>query len=237
MQASGAVDCVLYKVDRLYPPDSVPPDNDNAASWACIEDEGDRYFVDLPDSYLEQVGASSGNTRMRHSDAMRSPGTDTEPPKLVFSSKTVPEFITENDGGRRKLLPSTGTFSTLVVRVTSNDMAPSRLASTISLDVFTDSINFAGLMSDCSAKKIKFVPAIGTDIVGGVTEVRINMNTAGVLDSTVETAAMNAVSAKFSTTVLDSIQAIILILPFNGMCQVAHVLDVLTMSFYHFSQV
>jgi hypothetical protein len=235
VQSSGSVDCMLYEVDRLYPPDSVPPDGGDS-TWVCIEDEGDRYYVDLPGSYLKQMGASSGNTRMRHPDAMRSPGTAIEPPKLVFSSKTVPEFISENNGGRRKLLASMGTFSTLVVRVTSSDMAPSRSASTISSDVFSDSINFAGLMSDCSANKAKFVPATGANIVGGVAEVTISMNTRGVVSGTVETAAMNAVRAKFSAAVLDNIQAIILILPFNGMCQVALVLDVLTMYFYHFSQ-
>lgn len=198
----------------MFPPGvPIPPDGDDA--WVC-EEEGKMFHLNLPDSYFKRMGAKSGHTRMRVSNAYRSAGTSNKPPTLDIPSSVVPEFSPDDSDNRRKLIPTTGTFSTLVARVYSNDDEPNRSAATISQDVFSDSMNFAKLMSDCSADKAQYVPATGGDIVGGVSNVYINRNTQNVDRFTVEDAAIDAILAKFTNAELNSFDAIIIILPFNG---------------------
>lgn len=187
------------------------PGQDHA--WTC-EVDGRMFFINRSYSFLKGMGAKSGHTRLQVSNAFRVPGTSDAPPTLNIASDVVPEIRMDDSNARRELLSTTGTFSTLVVRVSSNDGQPSRSAATFSADVFTDSLNFAKVMSDCSAAKATFVKATGTDIVDGVTELSISMNTAGVSSYTVEDAAVVALSGKFSS--LSPFDTIILILPFNG---------------------
>lgn len=98
---------------------------------------------------------------------------------------------------RRMLAPSsTGTSSVLLVRVTTNDASVSLSAKTISDRFFGSFGTPQTTFSDCSFGKLRFVPAAGPDLTGGVVEVFVNIGILGKTMTKVENAIVTELTNK-----------------------------------------
>jgi len=98
----------------------------------------------------------------------------------------------------------TGDKITLVVRITTSDSSPFATRPQMSDKVFGTSTDPANLKSQCTAcsyNKLTIVPASGEtpegdEIVDGVVDLTLSMNSNGVDKSVVQTAALNAIGGK-----------------------------------------
>lgn len=111
-------------------------------------------------------------------------------------SATVPSLL-EYQNRRKLTIRTTGERTVLVLRISSPDSQPSLSASHLSDRVFgthgNDSLSF--VYDACSHSKLRFQPAMGTNIVNGVGEIKIPINVTGMssfdLENTITIQANN----------------------------------------------
>ena len=132
------MECTVSEVHGFAPPGSPQvPDQ-----YACTTDEGDALFFDGDASALFDTGFVSGETRLALApQAMSSDGTNINVQQAIASGAAAVSTIS---GGRRKLT-TTGTKSVLVVRVVSNDYAPSQSEAKMYDDIFVDDNNLVSM--------------------------------------------------------------------------------------------
>lgn len=184
------------------------------SSWSCLlcgEDaaiHGPKFLdVDLDDAYLESMGAVSGKTLMDCPTGAAINGSRLEiASRATVSFTSIPESTAEDrpeNGTRprktRRLDKSEGTKSVLVIRVKSSadgsETTPS--ASQLKNDVFNDDVCLAKQYKACSHNKLKFVPAQGKGVDGGIMTVTIDSAVKGQDEAIVRSAATSAASAHF----------------------------------------
>jgi len=131
------VECTVSEVHGLAPPGSpqVP------VQYACTTDEGNDLFFDGDASALLGEGFVPGEKTLAFSpQAMLSDG------KIIVQQAMAPGAVAVRNifGGRRKLT-TTGNKSVLVVRVISNNYAPSQDEAKMHDDVFVDDNNLVSM--------------------------------------------------------------------------------------------
>jgi len=134
------VECTVSEVHGIPPPGSpqVPE------QYACTTDEGDALFFDGDaSSALLGAGFVTGETTLALTpQAMSSDGHISVQQAMAPGAVAVSNPIA---GGRRKLTTTTGEKRVLVVRVVSNDYAPSQSEAKMSDDVFVDDNNLVSM--------------------------------------------------------------------------------------------
>ena len=132
------MECTVSEVHGLAPPGSpqVPE------QYACTTDEGDALFFDGEASALFGTGFVPGETRLALApQAMSSDGNINVQQAMAPGAVAVSSLV----GGRTRKLTTTGNKSVLVVRVVSNDYAPSQNEATMYDDVFVDDNNLVSM--------------------------------------------------------------------------------------------
>jgi hypothetical protein len=132
------VECTVSEVHGLAPPGSpqVPE------QYACTTDEGDALFFDGEASALLGTGFIPGETRLA-----LAPQAMSSDRKINVQQAMAPGAVAVSSlvGGRTRKLTTTGNKSVLVVRVVSNDYAPSQNEATMYDDVFVDDNNLVSM--------------------------------------------------------------------------------------------
>ena len=131
------VECTVSEVHGLAPPGSpqVP------AQYACTTNEGNPLFFDGDASTLLGAGFVPGETTLALApQAMLSDGNISVQQAMAPGAVAVSRLV----GGRRKLT-TTGNKRVLVVRVVSNNYAPSQSEAKMSDDVFVDDNNLVSI--------------------------------------------------------------------------------------------
>ena len=132
------MECTVSEVHGIPPPGSpqVPE------QYACTTDEGDALFFDGDASALLGAGFVTGETTLALTpQAMSSDGHISVQQAMAPGAVAVSSLV----GGRRKLTTTTGEKRVLVVRVVSNDYAPSQSEAQMSDDVFVDENNLVSV--------------------------------------------------------------------------------------------
>jgi len=132
------VQCTVSEVHGIPPPGSpqVPE------QYACTTDESDDLFFDGDASALLGAGFVTGETTL-----VLAPKAMASDRHICVQRAMVPGAAAVSNpiaGGRRKLT-TTGNKSVLVIRVVSNDYAPSQSEAQMSDDVFVDENNLVSV--------------------------------------------------------------------------------------------
>lgn len=114
------------------------------------------------------------------------------------SSTNAPSLV-DNQNRRKLMIRTTGKSTILVLRITAPDSQLSLSASLLSDRVFgthgNDSLSF--VYQACSHSKLAFQPAMGTNIVNGVGEIKIPINVTGMSSFDLENTITTEANAKF----------------------------------------
>jgi hypothetical protein len=101
---------------------------------------------------------------------------------------------------RRRLMATSGTIPVLVIRVSGNDVAPTLSAAELSNRIFgigNDEVNLKSVYDSCSAGKLDFVPATGTGIVNGVTEIKLDRDIFNTTSTSVDNDVLKMAKVQF----------------------------------------
>ena len=183
------------------------------SSWSCLlcgedaEIHGQQFLdVDFDDAYLESMGALSGKTLMDCPSGAVIKGSRLEiSSRATVSFTRIPDHDAEDrpENGTRprktRRLASEGTKSVLVVRIKSSvdGAETTRSVAQLKDDVFYDDVCLAKQYKACSHNKLKFVPATGNGVNGGVLTVTIDSAVKNQDEAAVRNAAVSAASAHF----------------------------------------
>ena len=132
------VECTVSEVHGLAPPGSpqVP------AQYACTTNEGNPLFFDGDASTLLGAGFVPGETTLALApQAMLSDGNISVQQAMAPGAVAVSRLADD----RRRKLTTTGNKRVLVVRVVSNNYAPSQSEAKMSDDVFVDDNNLVSI--------------------------------------------------------------------------------------------
>ena len=134
------MECTVSEVHGIAPPGSpqVPE------QYACTTDEGDALFFDGEPSALLRAGFVGGETRLALAPQVMSSNGN-----ISVQQAMVPGAVEVSSIGddRRRKLTTTGNKSVLVVRVVSNDYAPSQSEAMMHDDVFVDDNNLVSTIT------------------------------------------------------------------------------------------
>ena len=134
------VECIVSEVHGLAPPGSpqVPE------QYACTTDEGNALFFDGDASALPGAGFVAGETRLAVApQAISSNGHISVQQAMTPGAVAVSRL----DNDRRRKLTTTGNKRVLVVRVVSNNYAPSQSEAKMYDDVFVDDNNLVSTIT------------------------------------------------------------------------------------------
>jgi hypothetical protein len=164
------------------------------------------YFESKPTSYLRihggQISRASADKSATNRMQSRSSSNFTEDDSIIASKNSIVEFSDNPfrpSSNRRKLAPSRGISSVLLVRVTATDGSVSLNADTISDRVFGSSGTVRSTFSDCSFGKLQLEPATGPSVVDGVVELSVDMNFQGQTIKSLENTLSTALTSKIGS--------------------------------------
>jgi hypothetical protein len=133
------VECTVSEVHGFVPPGSPQlPDQ-----YACTTDEGDALFLDGEASALLGAGFVADETRLALAPQIISSGRN-----ISVQQAMAPGAVADRNifGGRTRKLTTTGNKSVLVIRVDSDDYAPSQSEAKMHDDVFVDDNNLVSML-------------------------------------------------------------------------------------------
>ena len=210
LETQTAVVCRVMQIDVQYDTPKGKDDDDDdddendvtngadnnampAESYVCITDTDEgavdmAFAIDLADDLLNQLNLHDDSKSWI---SISSAIVDYANAAIVIlddAQVTVVPSIFSNR--RRRLAPTMGKSTLLVLRVTYRDQAPSLTAANLASSVFglgekAANVNLADQMEACSFGKLLFSPAKGSGIVHGVAEISINVKVSG--DNSVRT--------------------------------------------------
>lgn len=178
----------------------------------CVDDlSGQTFAVDLPDSvseYTEELDEGSlyasiprGRlARLGAGDRVVVPEGASVKLSTVEPEKKSSVRRQRSPQGRRLAQRKIGTSTVLVIRVVAADASTSLSRSELSNRVFGtsgDKVNLASVYEDCSASKLKFIPATGNNIQDGVGEVTISQSVGNKKPFDVDNFIVEAAKKKF----------------------------------------
>ncbi len=162
------------------------------------------YVIDLPTDLVHNNAKKilAGTLFVNIPDGKVLNGAVVFPKKSNIRVGTAPKTFKTN---RRRLEPTSGTASILVLRISSNDATPTLAAQEMYGYIFNNSqpVNQPSLASQYSAVsfgKLQFVPTHG-----GVAEVYVNMNANGAQINAVTNAAIAAAQSQFGVSSVTSL--------------------------------
>lgn len=156
----------------------------------------------------EEAGLSGGNLGMVIKDGMKYKSDDS----TISLPSNADVFVSKYQGNDRRLVttvttpsPYDGTKNVLVIRaIGSGNQQPDANAATLSNRIFGgngDALNLKSGYAACSGNQLIIEEATGNNqIVNGVLEVTLNINTDGQSGSTLENAIAAAAKAKLGTS-------------------------------------
>lgn len=158
-------------------------------------------FESRPTNYirLHDATLSRSYINMYNQQNLRSKPLLLPESQVVADAKScIVEFFSKDpfsSDGTRRLAPTTGTSTVLMVRVSTNDAVPAISASTMSERAFGSTDTLESTFENCSFGKLKLKKA--TSESGGVVEISINANVKGArifdLENLMITALQNKV--------------------------------------------
>ena len=180
--------CQIMEVDVQYDDGNGEiPSNDvyeeekgSGTSFVCVTDTADgaldqAFGIDLPPDVLKDLEL---NDDSRSFVSVANGVVDKENATIHISDNSRVS-ISSSAPHRRRLAPSTGVSTVLVLRVTYRGMAPNLSAQKLAGRIFglgtaSISVNLASQLDACSFGKLQFVPAQGDGIEHGVAEISID---------------------------------------------------------------
>jgi hypothetical protein len=196
-QTTTSILCRVMQIDVQYvqPQNKVNVSNANGntvtnESYVCVMDTatkeqgttGMAYGIELLDDILGQLNLQDdAQSWVSISDCI----VDEANVVIRMLPNTKVTVVTKDDGDdsnrrRRRLAPSIGKSTVLVLRVTYRGKDPSLSAVDLAGSVFglgdypPASLNLAGQMEACSFGKLVLTPGVGDGIVDGVAEISID---------------------------------------------------------------
>jgi hypothetical protein len=229
--------CRVMQVDVQYVQQSVVIDNVNTKadeSYVCVMDTatteqgaiGMAYGIELSDNILSQLNLQDDDQSwVSVSDCI----VDEANAVIVMLPNASMTVVTNGDDSsrrRRRLAPSIGVSTVLVLRVTYQGKNPVITADDLANRVFglgvhpPASLNLASQMEACSFGKLVFVPAVGEGINFGVAEISINERVTGAHSvRALENLVISKANAQFGT-LSDQYEHVIVVMPkglkYNG---------------------
>jgi hypothetical protein len=193
--------CTLFRKCVSYLPTEDHPEGYHEDTWACelsIEDSErlEVQFVDIVENEAVAdilANATSGESRLTVSEAI------IESPRMYIPDNAKMRVgdhpIEPRTEVRRKLAPTKGTLTTLVIRVIDkNGKSPSASVAQLKNDVFDDDKSLKTQTERCSYNKLKIEPFSGKTpsnhyVNNGIVNVKMNL---AVEDDGMNQAAMTA---------------------------------------------
>jgi len=218
------VDCMLVQAHALNIDGE--PEADENQGWKCVVGTHSVFSLEgLPPDFIQSNNLDARDSAISYLSISAANIYKSDPTKPLFGRSIVPKtggskIIITADAtvslirqDRRALqqtadtrtlqtvVPAdepTGDHTLLVVRVIDKTGdAPSKSAYELSDGIFSDAINLRSQYLACSGKKIDFVPATGTNVVGGVVDLTIPHIVSGRTKEDVESWASDAFQAAF----------------------------------------
>lgn len=197
-QSATSILCRVMQVDVQYMQQSVDNHTDvntnghTDESYVCVvdsttteqDDIGLAYGIELTEDTLGQLNLQDDDQSwVLISDCLVD---EANAFIAVLPNATVTVVTNDDDSDRRRrLAPSIGESTVLILRITYQGKGPTISADDLANSVFglgnhpPASLNLASQMEACSFGKLVLVPAVGNGIVNGVAELAINKQVSG----------------------------------------------------------
>ena len=176
---------------------AVDIDKDSVAAFKTDLDAG-KVYATIPRGKVSRM-------RGAKDQVIAPPGTKIKLSKERPKSKHNPNRRrrrrpSDTSNSRRLNVRKVGTSTVLVLRVSAADRSSTLSAKEISDRIFGtdgDKVNLVSLYNDCSASKLKFIPAVGKNILNGVGEIVLTQNIGGMNSVDVDNLVVADGNAKF----------------------------------------
>lgn len=197
LETQSAVLCRIMRIDVQYMPTDTADETDDGAgsndepavpdeSYVCVTDTDDgatdmSFAIDLDDDILKQLDLQEDSTSWV---SISSAVIDYANAAISILPDAQVTAVQGMASRRRKLAPSIGTSTVLVLRVTYRGTEPSLSAAELASSVFglgqqAADVSLASQMEACSFGKLVMEPAEGAFIVNGVAEISITERVSG----------------------------------------------------------
>jgi hypothetical protein len=208
---TGPITCTIFE-NTVQIADKKANDGTNTiCDWRCENDDG-VFHIDLPADVLaahKENELNGGKTTIKITGGTEVKSDDARPDGIFLDEGSTVEIVGVESSERRlklRALKKVGKARLLVVRVIAPDVSPTLTVAQLSDKYFGtsgDKVNLASVYNQCSHGQFTFVPANGTGIIKGVSELVITTKAMGTSPWALENMVSDAIAAKVGRTKYD----------------------------------